>query len=70
MVFSFFFECAMGAFTPNRLIFVPLISKKIVITMDKLVTMNAQSELQTSSRLEKILGDRRAILARKGDQKS
>lgn len=38
--------------------------------MDKLVTMNAQSELQTSSRLEKILGDRRAILARKGDQKS
>lgn len=38
--------------------------------MDKLVAMNALAELQTSSRLEKILGDRRAILAQKENKKS
>ncbi|MDD4533070.1 MAG: hypothetical protein WCS15_03655 [Prevotella sp.] len=33
---------------------------------DKLLTVNAQAELQTNSRLEKILADRRATLAQKG----
>ncbi|MBP7856871.1 MAG: hypothetical protein KAZ98_03240 [Prevotella sp.] len=33
--------------------------------MDKLVTINEQVELQTNSRLEKILGERRATLAKK-----
>ncbi|AGB29435.1 hypothetical protein Prede_2162 [Prevotella dentalis DSM 3688] len=37
--------------------------------MDKLVTMNAQVELQTNSRLEKILADRRAALADKESKK-
>ena len=33
--------------------------------MDKLVTINEQVELQTASRLEKILCERRATLAQK-----
>lgn len=37
--------------------------------MDKLVTMNSQSELQTSSRMEKILAARRATLAERESKK-
>ncbi|PVX53506.1 hypothetical protein C7379_11119 [Hallella colorans] len=37
--------------------------------MDKLTIMNAQADLQTYSRLEKILADRRATLACKEDKK-
>ncbi len=33
--------------------------------MDKLVTINEQVNQQTSSRMEKILGERRATLAKK-----
>ena len=35
--------------------------------MDKLVTMNAQSKIQVSSRFAKIMADRRATLAKKED---
>lgn len=38
--------------------------------MDKLVTMNARTQLETNSRLEKILADRRACLARKDSKKA
>lgn len=37
--------------------------------MDKLVTMNAQDELQLNSRMEKILAARRATLAEKNRKK-
>jgi len=48
----------------------PLLSKKIVDKMDKLVTVNAQTELQTNSRMEKILAERRAILAQKESKRA
>lgn len=38
--------------------------------MNKLTIMNAQADLQTNSRLAKILADRRATLARKEDKKA
>lgn len=55
---------------PKTINFVRVISLKIVDTMDKLVTMNAQTELQTSSRLEKILAERRASLAQKDSKRA
>lgn len=37
--------------------------------MNKLVTMNEMVQLHADSRIEKILGDRRAALASKNDKK-
>lgn len=38
--------------------------------MNKLVTTNAQDDLQTRSRMEKILAERRASLAEKDSKKA
>lgn len=38
--------------------------------MDKLVTMNIQCEVQNSTRMEKILADRRAVLAEKESKRA
>lgn len=48
--------------TSREALYQPYKRKKIVVMTDKLVTMNAQANLQDKMRIDMILGGRRAAL--------
>lgn len=53
-------EMIIGA--SRESLYQPYQRKKIVVMTDKLVTMNAQADLQDKMRIDMILGGRRAAL--------
>lgn len=70
MLYSTGFYTLIRRFTRRAPNFANAFKVKRLKIMDKLVTMNIQCEVQNSTRMEKILADRRAVLAEKESKRA